>query len=195
MEVNISRTAREADSASVAPSGAAPRTGCWARPDNPSGTGGPSNFRQRGDNHAFRDIVNDLNFADFSRKNEVNRSGFGFLVRPQQLESFRVLYIDIRQRTPGMDGVANALVSSGVAHAHLDCNLRRGLHAPGYSLSVKEMLVFCRGLQGMAKGVPQVEHAPQITFFFVSGNNGGLESHGLGNCARHSVNILAQSFD
>src|SRR5581483_5514279 len=113
MEVNISRTAREADSASVAPSGAAPRTRCES-PGSGSGTGRPSNLRERRDDRAFRDILDDLNFADFSRKHEMNGPGFGLLVGTQQLESFGVLNVDIRQHSPSVHSLTNALVSSGV---------------------------------------------------------------------------------
>src|SRR6185503_13588005 len=156
MEVNISRTAREADSASVAPWGAAPRTGSCERARGLSDTGSPTNFRQGGHDHPFRHVLDDLDFPHFPWENEVNRSAFGFLVGPQKLQGFCILDIHLRQRTPRMNRRADAIVREEVAHTHIDRDTRGGLHSPGNRLSVKKMFVPSGGLKSMTERVAQV---------------------------------------
>src|SRR5690348_4329396 len=116
MEVNISRTAREADSGSIAPCGAAPRTGSGGLARGWSGTGSPTNFRQGGHNQTLRHVLDDLDFSHCPGENEVHRSALGFLVGTQKLQGFCILDIDLRQRTPRMNGSADSIVSEGVAH-------------------------------------------------------------------------------
>src|SRR5215831_3624419 len=141
MEVNISRTAREADSASVAPWGAAPRTGSCELARGLSDTGSPTNFRQGAHDHTFRHVLDDFDFSHFSWENEVHRSAFGLLVGAQKLQGFRILDIYFWQRTPRMDRGADTIVSEGVAHTHIDCDTRGGLHSPGNGFPVKKMSV------------------------------------------------------
>src|SRR6185312_9411304 len=195
MDVNISRTAREADSVSVAPSGAAPRTCCCELPGAASGTGGPSNLRQCGNNYALGNVHNDFNFSNLLWKNEVNSSGFRLLVGAQQLESLRVLDIHIGQRPPGVDCVANTFVSCVVAYTRIHSNSSRGLHAPSNGFSVEKMLVLGSGLERMAESMSKVQHAPQVTLFFVGRNNFGFQSHRFGNGSGHEIGVLAQVFD
>src|SRR5215471_17473374 len=131
MEVNISRTAREADSGSFAPWGAAPRTGSCRPASGLSGTGSPTNFRQGGHDHTFRHVLDDFDFSHFSREDKVNRSAFGFLVGTQKLQGFCILNIYLRQRTPRMNRGANTFISTRVAYIQVEGDTRGGLHAPG----------------------------------------------------------------
>src|SRR2546428_7511597 len=100
--VNISRTARDADSESVAPSGAAPTTGVLAfslTVELP--TRCPPNLRQSSRNYVLRDILYNFHFPDFFRKYKVHDSPFRLLVGLEQSHCFSSLQIDSRKGSPG----------------------------------------------------------------------------------------------
>src|SRR5690242_17934432 len=109
MEVNISRTAREADSGSDVPCGAAPRTAPGDDPPSVSGTRSPSNFSQSGCDCAFRNVLDHLYFADHFGKHESDGATLGLLVRLHQPHCLGALYIHLRQWAPCVDGMADSL--------------------------------------------------------------------------------------
>src|SRR4051794_41135977 len=80
MEENISRTARPADAASFAPSGAAPRTGPGLALVNFSITRCPPDFIQSRGDCAAGHILHDFNLADRARQDEVDHAVFCLLV-------------------------------------------------------------------------------------------------------------------
>src|SRR5271165_1394877 len=113
MAVNISRTAREADSRSVAPSGAAPMTGSAGfglgiSLTSTSPTRGLPDFRQGCGDGVLGDVLHNFYFADFARQNEVDGSGLGFLVGLHQLEGFRGLNRNLGKPAPGASRVSDA---------------------------------------------------------------------------------------
>src|SRR5712692_6550376 len=112
MAVNISRTAREADSGSVAPSGAAPRTGALVIA---SATRHPPHFRQRRGDYALGDIFDDIHFADLFRKDKVHYAVLRLFVRLDQLHRFAGLHGHAGKFSPCATCFTNTIVDSLVA--------------------------------------------------------------------------------
>src|SRR6266851_4884634 len=117
MAVNISRTARDADSRSVTPSGAAPMTGSFVIgfgiSDSP--TRCLPDFRHGGGDRALGNVLHDFYFSDFLGKYKVYGSGFGFLVGLHQLQCFCGRDVDFGKRSPSPRGVDNAVIDGAFA--------------------------------------------------------------------------------
>src|SRR5450432_1052967 len=191
MAVNISRTAREADSRSVAPSGAAPTTGFGSSLTGVSPTRCLPDFRQGYCYRSLGYVLYDFYFADFSGKHKVDSSSFGFFVGLHQLQGLCGLHVDFGKWSPGTDGAGDAVIEDAVAQTNLRRNLCGGDHSPGHGFSVEKMTIGGGGFESVADGVSEIQDAAKIAFFFIRGNHLRFQTNGFGQYPCEEVAVFA----
>src|SRR6185312_12655147 len=180
MELNISRTAAAAVRGSRAPSGAAPVTAglvVWLKAGLSAGE--IAQFFDGLHYGAVGHFAHNFRRSDAGGQHEVNYAVGSFFVGFQAAENALAPRFHSGQRGQRQNRGDDAAGGIGIGLLHGGGDHGRSYHAPGHGFAVQEVLVPGFSLERVADGVAEVEHAAQVAFLFVHGDNAGLALYAL----------------
>src|ERR1700728_1456988 len=133
------------------------------------------------DDDLIRNVVCDFDFSYLAGQNEMNRSVLCFLIRLQARENFARADFHFRQPSQAENGIGDAAGGHAVSPSDGECDVGGSNHAPRDGFTVKQAPVAGFGLERVAYGVAEIEHAAQAAFLLISGNDFSFQLHALGD--------------